>query len=213
MGQIQAALKELCEILEIEKKAPVHYVDKENVKKQNSIVCRCVPDALAEDVDNDTFDSQKVYDRSECGLYIPELTADALIELHKRGNPGSVKMIMSSVNKVYISEYNLTYAVFCILHELGHWVHYNSTDLSDKEFYCKEKADRWDAEQLRKEIYKMPDYNPIKLSLCDKQNEMYRNIPSEKAADQYALKHLEEAMECVRNSFQYTVEDLIQGRI
>ncbi|MCC8153166.1 MAG: hypothetical protein LIP01_02475 [Tannerellaceae bacterium] len=205
-GRISTRLRVLCQILSIEDKAPVFYTQPRG-NKQYLMYNKCVSDSLALAVEKNEYDAGKEYDNSKCGLYIPDISTDEFMATQKKGNPDSVRTIMGAIlGKISVEEYNLTYAVFCILHELGHWVYYKESGMTDDEFYLHERPGRKEVTDLANRIRALPVGDPMIPTLCAQHEEMYRNLPSEKAADQYALEHLEEAMECVRNSFQYTVD-------
>lgn len=198
--RISINMKTLCQLLGVEEQAPVFYIPP-GYNKQYLIYSRCVSEELALAVEHNNYDDSKEYDRSDCGLYIPDISIDEFMAIQRKGNPDSINDIMGTIpGKIRLEEYKLTYALFCILHELGHWNYYKDSGMTDYEFYLHDRAGRKEAVDLSVRILKMPNDDPDKSKLVTKQNIMYRNVPSEKAADQFALKHLEEAMALVRNS-------------
>lgn len=114
---------------------------------------------------------------------------------------------------VYIEEYCLTWAVFCVLHEVGHWIDYKNSGKTAYEFSMIEKGYRQDLEKERRMIYQTPDNHPQKRMLMENFNQKYNNIPSEKNANEYAIANIEKSLEIIREKLGYTKDDVMQGRI
>lgn len=97
-----------------------------------------------------------------------------------------LKMFSEDIIKEYGKE--LTYIVFCILHEVGHWVYMCNNDYSPQEYEEKDFNER-----------KMFYENNVEIT-SEESFQKYREITSEKEADKYAIEKLQGALEAIVNS-------------
>ena len=108
---------------------------------------------------------------------------------------------------MYIKEQHLWFALFCILHEVGHWRYFKNSGLSSLEYEKSEHEIRDKFEKIAVRLYKMPDYFPEKMTLAEQYHrDTHNQIPSEKAADEFAMQHFDEALMTVRESLGYDEE-------
>ncbi len=105
----------------------------------------------------------------------------------------------------------ILWACRMVFHEIGHVVDFNDSKCRDiKEFSLREKNERINYEviknQLKKDVQtklrfgKHVSKNEI-AKVNDKIEELYRNIPSEKFADNYALDVIANNIEMIRKLF------------
>ncbi len=68
-----------------------------------------------------------------------------------------------------------------------------------REYVLLEKPYRIESEKYRKAIFDIPDWHPLKVKYAHEFEEyIYSKIPSEKAADKYAMENIETAMDKIR---------------
>lgn len=164
-------LKELIIKLGVENLAPFHFVD--SLKYQQIAECKHMSYDELKDYKNGVHDKNKIYNESELGIYIINTDVENLYNMAIESDPYLVKNMIDEISyyvKVEIKYKSLIYATYVILHELGHWINFKESNMSSLE-YCI-----WDS-NYRKEAHS---------------NEMYKNIPSEKEADKFALDNIKE---------------------
>lgn len=91
---------------------------------------------------------------------------------------------------------DLLYVVFCILHEIGHWRYLDETNMGVREYYHSDSLARENLQEMAATLRSMPE-SKEKEELADKYYYRYREIESEKNADQYAFDNLLEALNCL----------------
>ena len=82
------------------------------------------------------------------------------------------------------------YVLFTILHEIGHWKHLIQSGLSSMDYWKKYEAGRdfiWMDFQCEYFVCKNDIQRQKTLARF---NEKYRNLPSERFADEYAIREL-----------------------
>jgi hypothetical protein len=153
------------------------------------------------DILNDKWDSSNTYDNSSIGIYIPNITTDQLAYLENERNPWSFEQILDIVSfkiPVSIEDTNLIYSTFAILHEFGHWFHFINSKMSTYQFYQLESKQRDSLNPLHQELLSLSDYSYEKHRLAKEYNSLYRKLPSEKIADDFALQYIEESIDIIK---------------
>lgn len=118
-------------------------------------------------------------------INIPEGEVVDVYRHDEKFNYDKLKYLIKIIPEDIIKEYGkeLTYVVFSILHEVGHWEHICNNNYSPQEF---EEIDSIE----RKAFYEA--YNGIDSEEAFWQ---YRKITSEKEADKYAVNNLKNALD------------------
>lgn len=152
------------------------------------------------------------YDNSDAGIHLPDVTIDQFYRLEERRNPAAQRVILSELNanrKMYIKEQNLWFALFCILHEVGHWEHFKQSGLSAFDYEKSEHDIRDKFEKIGDKICKIPEsiFYTEKIRCAEQfHKESHKQIPSEKAADEYAFQHFKLGLATVRKAMGYDEE-------
>lgn len=135
---------------------------------------------------------------SECnkhhrvGVYLPNCDVGTVYKLR---SPAShycfCLQIIKSTMVIDDVENNLAYVLFCILHEVGHWIHFTNSSMSEIEF-CKYYS-RFRAPVVQEESYikSLADNDPKKILLEKEYTLKYNDLPDEKIANEYAEKNIE----------------------
>ena len=105
-------------------------------------------------------------------------------------NHNKLNYMMQIFSEDIIKKYGkeLTYVVFSILHEVGHWEYICNNNYSPQEYEEKDSVER----NLFYENNKEKDSEEVFWE--------YRKIMSEKEADKYAMSELNNALESITNS-------------
>lgn len=181
-------MRDLAEILGLEKRIPVLYDSRLALK--TIIQCQfCTPEEqkLSINFDEEVFPSKE-------GVHIQNVSIEEFNEIMRNGNPPDYRNIRVMINKSInypITMFNVIYAVFCLYHEEGHWVDFKSSGLSGSDFMRQDAPYRKPVYELSERIRNEQDPN-LKLKLGNEWTFLYRDIPMEKYADNYALNKLSE---------------------
>ncbi len=195
-------LTDLVTILHLDEKAPIHYQPPENLNRENYIFFRFMSQQEKTDIENKSWNKNTEYPKEELGIYVPDVTIDEFIDLEKERNyVHEIINLVSYTITVPMDEYNLVFAIFCLLHEVGHWIHFKKMGLTSYDYFQWDKRYRADLVCDGNKIYNMPDNSFEKHILVREYNERYRKIPSEMAADTYALEHINESINIVRKHY------------
>lgn len=188
------SLKELVNLINWSKSYNFIYVDTPN-SDYEYIYFRFGGIQEETELNNGTWEIGKKYNKNDVGIYIVDISIDEFVSLEIKRRYENYKYIISMISKHYSStlilyeEIPLYFTVFCMLHEVGHQKFFNSLNLSTKDYLIKEQKDRENILTLETQLINSRD-NVIKERLKAKLIEEYRNIPSEKFADSYALEHI-----------------------
>lgn len=213
LKEVVITFKELVEILELNKIAPIHFHCQGELDKNNYIFFRYLGNEEKEALINGTHDKNKKYNGSDIGVHLPDLNIKQYYELEMKRNPLNIHSVIEKISyetEVWIKEYCLVWSIYCVLHEVGHWLDFINSGKSSYEFSLIEKSYREELDKEAKVIYQMNDYSPQKRILMEKFNQKYKEIPSEKAADDYAFSNLIISLNKVREKLEYTDNDLLQ---
>lgn len=200
-------LKDLVTILKLNKIAPIHYQSPDKLNRENYMFFRFMSSQEQTDLENNNWNKNIEYTKEELGVYVPDLTIDEFISLEKERNyVHDIMNLVSYTITVPMNEYNLIFAIFCLLHEVGHWIQFIEMGLSSYDYFQWDKRYRADLVKDSKIIYNMPDNLFEKHILVKDYNERYRKIPSEMAADKYAFKHINKSIKVVRKHYELKSE-------
>lgn len=212
MDEITISFRKLVDILEVEKIVNVHFIARNNLNKQNYVFFRYLSTEEIEAINQNNYDVKKEYNSSGKGIYLPDIDIQEYYNLEMQRNPeapGYAISQFSYITFVSIKEYFLIWAIYCILHETGHWLDFIESGKTGYEYYLSEKPYR---EQLNKDAEKVRQINdcsPLKHIAMEQYNQKYREIPSEQNADKYAFDNLLSALEKVRKELGYSENDLL----
>jgi hypothetical protein len=98
------------------------------------------------------------------------------------------------------------FATFCLYHEEGHWLDFIQSGLSGKEYMQEDYKYRKSIEDIGDQIVQMDDNNPEKEKLAYQHTVLYRNIPIELIADNYACKELSTNIDFIKRIFNSRYE-------
>lgn len=203
--------REIVEILEID--APVHFTPKDELDKNNYVFCRFMSNAERDAIIDGSYSADKQYDTNDIGLHFPDIKIDEYYKLESNRNPVAIDSRIGEISyqmKVYMPEIPLLFAVYCVLHEYGHWLYFLDSKMSPKDYCEAERRIRQPYIKYSDEIYRMPDDNPLKILAAKQYDEkIYSQFPSEKSADQYSAEHISKSMTRIRNFLGYTEQDLL----
>lgn len=178
--------------------APVHFTPKDKLNKQNYVFYKFMGDEEFAAIIAGNHDPNANYDISDIGLHFPDLGLEEYYELEKARNPVGISTHIyeiSSQIRINIEDIPIVFAVYCVLHEYGHWLHFKKSGLTSCEYYEQEKKERLPHENTAREIYKMADWDPYKRYLAERYDrEIYSKFSSEAAANKYALEHIQESL-------------------
>ena len=162
---------------------------------------------------------------SEDGISVlSEITVEEAMKIYETGECGSIAQIeeLLKINNILLEHEKITpemFIKFVAFHELGHWKQRDDVAIKnskEQKVKMKEYKDIWKEiqkqagnlqpiyelmkngfelikqQEVQKEVKKME--NNIK-KLLQQQSSLYRTIPTEKAADQYAVERFNEYIE------------------
>lgn len=192
---------------------PVYFTPEDKLNPENYVYFVFMGKEEADAIRHGVYDAEIQYDNSDVGLHFPNITIDYYYELEKMRNPVAQRINMENLQNNRIMndmEKHLWFALFCVLHEIGHWHHFKMSGLSAIDYEKSIHAITEVYENYANMIYKMSNINPLKI-ICAEQyhRESHEKIPSEKAADEYALEHFDEALSLVRKALGYDEEWLL----
>ena len=95
----------------------------------------------------------------------------------------------------------LAYSLYAILHEIGHIVHLKEFELSYEDYWYRYNASRDNTNILFQFCYhKICHSDSERMILLAFVNEIYDNIPSEKAANKFAMQEFLRCWAIINNS-------------
>lgn len=132
----------------------------------------------------------------ERGLYLPDCDSLEALNYCKINMPDGYERIQNIIcSKCEFDE--ITFTMFSILHELGHWIQYRNfinAGHNDKEFIAKYESERALLYLKRNEEYVFCKCKEDVIALNKKYDQLYAGLPTEKYANNFALEHLPECM-------------------
>lgn len=126
------------------------------------------------------------------GLYLPNCDSLEALEYCKSNTPDAFKRIKKIINTQ--CDFNdITFSVFSILHETGHWNQY--IDFVDKghtdmEFIIQFELKRINMLKQRDDERQTSRSDKDIINLNTKYDALYAELPTEKYANDFALNHL-----------------------
>jgi hypothetical protein len=185
-------IRELINILDLNKLAPIHFVDVNNNKKY--IECVHMTEEEMNDFENNCWNKEKEYNQDGLGIYIPDITVEELYDLENYRNSTNLRKVINDISclfQVRIDKQKIIFATYVVLHEIGHWINFKKSGMTSLEYSLWDSEFRKVASQYSAKVRAMPNNLPVKYLYAEKAVEMYKNIPSEKLADEYAFKNIE----------------------
>ena len=191
-------IKELVEKLDVNGDAPIYYFDYNEIEEGNIAYCRHITKEELSDYYNNIWNEEKEYDNTKLGVYLPNMTVGEFYNMEYKHNPINIEQVITMISNrcfVELKHTPLIYTTFGVLHEIGHWIYFKNSKMKCLEFAKEDSKNRRIVEKSFDKIRKMPDNCIEKYVLGDYINEAYRNIPSEKAADEFALNNIKRKLE------------------
>ena len=123
-------------------------------------------------------------------INIPDGEVDEIYNYDEKYNNDKLNYLMKLFPDEIIKKYGkeLTYIVFSILHEVGHWEYICKNNYLPQEYEEKDSVER-------KLFYENNEDNGTEKAFWE-----YRKITSEKEADDYAMARLNRALETIVNN-------------
>lgn len=120
-------------------------------------------------------------------IYIPDADISEIYKHDEKFNQDKLNYMMKIFSEDITRKYGkeLTYIVFSILHEVGHWKYICDNNYSPQEYEENDSIER-------ESFYKDNAGNNTEGSFLK-----YRKITSEKEADKYAMSELKDALESI----------------
>lgn len=159
-------------------------------------------------IDSKTFSCityLKENSNNERGLYFPNCDSLDALEYCKSTTPYSFERIKTMIRtKCTFNE--ISFSVFSILHELGHWIQYKNfidANHNDKEFILLYEIERAFLYSQRKIEYEKCKNNKEDVAhLMEKYEKLYANLPTEQYADCFALSNLEKYVMMIKKDMR-----------
>lgn len=143
-------------------------------------------------------------------IHIADLSIEHIIDLFECDGTGICEFTRNIIAPYCNQKIdnNIVYITFVFLHEMGHWIQFNSLNKNVFDFIQKdlvlEKNNFDKMENLKKQRKERIDRgNKCKLTAREKKlfwkyMKEYRAIPKEKEADEFALSKMEEALQLIQ---------------
>ena len=183
--------------------APVHFTPREKLDKQNYVSTRIMSDEERDAIFDHTHDISKNYNCAEVGLYFPDIEVDEYYSLECQRNPVAIEVEIEELQKIIPiekSDISLIWAIFCVLHKYGHWIHFKNSGMTAKE-YCEERfPEHKKILPMVERIATMPDFHPNKWMLARELHKIYAELPDERAANEYAIEHIADAVVLIQRT-------------
>ena len=130
------------------------------------------------------------------GLYLPDCDSLEAVEYCKSNIPDGFARIKQIIcTKCNFDE--ISFSVFSILHELGHWLQYKEfieEGHTDIEFISRYELQRAVMYMQRDSAYQKCKSKEDIIALNKKYDNLYAELPTEKYANDFALSHLIEGV-------------------
>jgi len=193
-------IKDLINYLGLKETAPFHFQTELSYKSSAS--CKHITCEERNDYLSKTWTIEKKYDNSTLGVYLPDITIDELYDLEHKRNAINLHRVQQEINSILClknDEIKLAYGIYVILHELGHWLDFQASGKSSIEYNLWDSEFRNKCNEFARNIHTLQSDTADELKLAKEAVDMYKNIPSEKAADKYAFENIKSKLEIVRN--------------
>ena len=126
------------------------------------------------------------------GLYLPDCDSSEALEYCESSMPDGFRRIKKMIYTKCDFD-DISFSVFSILHELGHWIQYKDfIDIghTDPDFISTYELQRAILYTQRNNEYKKCKSKQDVINLNTKYDTLYAELPTEKYADDFALKRL-----------------------
>lgn len=193
-------IKELVDCLGVKELAPFHF--QTELSYRISAYCKHITCEERNDYNQKKWTIEKKYDSSTLGIYLPDIAIDELYDLERKRNAinfHKVQHELKSILCLKTDEIKLAYVIYVILHEVGHWLDFKGSGKSSLEYNLWDSEFRNRSKEFARNINAIPGHKADELKHAKEAVDMYKNIPSEKAADKYAFENIKARLEIVRN--------------
>lgn len=126
------------------------------------------------------------------GLYLPDCDSSEALEYCESSMPDGFRRIKKMIYTKCDFD-DISFSVFSILHELGHWIQYKDfidKGHTDPDFISTYELQRAILYTQRNNEYKKCKSKQDIINLNTKYDTLYAELPTEKYADDFALKRL-----------------------
>lgn len=126
------------------------------------------------------------------GLYLPDCESIEALKYCKENMPDAYKRIENMIcTKCDFDD--ISFSVFCILHELGHWIQYR--DFIDEGYNDEQFIKQYELQRAVLFLKRDMEHKNCRsandiVALNVKYDKLYSELPTEKYADDFALNHL-----------------------
>lgn len=195
-------IKELVDYLGLNETAPFHFQFQKELSYKRSASCKHITCEERNDYIQKTWAIEKKYDNSILGVYLPDITTDELYDLERKRNAINFHRVLHEINSILClktDEIKLAYGIYVVLHEVGHWLDFQASGKSSIEYNLLDSEFRSKFNEFRKNTHALQGDTADELKHAKEAVSMYKNIPSEKAADEYAFENIKSKMKIVRN--------------
>ena len=130
------------------------------------------------------------------GLHLPDCDSIEAFEHYRINTPNGFNRIKELISAECAFD-DISFSIFSILHELGHWLQYIcfiSKGNDDIQFIENYESKRIYLLQQRKNEYETCKSPEDIAKIEEKYEKLYAELPTEKYANTFAIKHL---LECV----------------
>jgi len=192
-------LKDLIDILELSNVAPFHFYSHSEKHTLFAYCCYVTPEEI-KNWKNQGLTFHHENHSNELGIHLVNMSAFSLFSMAKERNPYDVKYVINTVGQTYLpnmSPPQLIYATYLILHEVGHWLHFQKSGMSSLDYMKWISPGRTDLDNRAKCIRALSDSDPRKAKLAEVYHTDYQNLPSEVVADQYAVQNFKDKYQLV----------------
>lgn len=138
------------------------------------------------------------------GLYLPDCDSSEALEYCRLNTPDGFRRIEKMIcTKCDFDE--ISFSVFSILHEWGHWIQYNDfieEGHTDQEFVICYEWQRAIMHMQRENEYKKCRSKEDAINFNEKYENLYAELPTEKYANEFALRYLWENVMKIKEPFK-----------
>lgn len=178
------------------------YIDK-NIYKNNNIVYIDVLNLKDRQIyKRQTQEDKEKYVSDSARILLPDITSERLGNIYINIDEFTYDFTLKNIRKIVSisrENENLAFTLYVILHEIGHWYHFD--EMGRKPYsYAKEDAD------IRLKMFNKQQDLQMEMSVKKSMNQLtkkdimtiknwvidYNNIPIEKKANKYADKNFKE---------------------
>mgnify|MGYP006898620511 FL=1 len=133
------------------------------------------------------------YREDELGVHLVNLELQDVYNNYLKKNPVAVSKLCALLTEqcaVPTDKIIPAYVLFTVLHEIGHWQHLVRSGLTRTEYWKEYEAQRDDLWMEFQFMYHFCRNKQEQQYILDLYDGMYRNLPSERFADDFAKNEL-----------------------